>query len=73
VVRSVRSFEAARAWEIEQERRMTPEVRPAFAKALRDWVHGPNPPDVRESKEVKIIRIAPAWAPNCIEAHPLNP
>jgi hypothetical protein len=31
---------------------MTPEERPAVAKALRDRVYGPNPPDVRESTEI---------------------
>ena len=60
VVPIARSFEEARTWEIEQERRMTPEERQAVAKALRDRVYGPNPPDVRESNEVEIIRIAPA-------------
>jgi hypothetical protein len=59
-VHIARSFEEARAREIEQERRMTPEERQAVAKALRDRVYGPNPPDIRESKAVKIIRIAPS-------------
>lgn len=48
-VHIARSFEEARAWEIEQERQMTPQERQAAAKVLRDRVFGPNPPDVRES------------------------
>lgn len=43
------SFEEARAWEIEQYARMTPDERRAVAKALRDRVYGTRCPDVRDA------------------------
>lgn len=56
VVHVARSFEEARAWEIEQERQMTPAERQAIARTLRIRVYGENPPDVRASGESRVRR-----------------
>jgi len=48
VVHVAHSFEEARAWEIEQEIRLTPAERQAIARALRERVFGTNAPDVRD-------------------------
>jgi len=49
VVHVAHSFEEARAWEIEQEIRLTPAERQAIAKALRDRFYGAESPDVRDA------------------------
>jgi len=49
VVHVAHSFEEARAWEIEQEIRLTPAERQAIARALRERAFGTNVPDVRDA------------------------
>lgn len=44
-----RSHEEARAWELEQEAKLTPDELRRIAKALRDRVYGRHCPDVRDA------------------------
>jgi hypothetical protein len=43
-----RSFQAAAAWDRDQQRKMTPDERLAVAKVLRDRAFGTDAPDVRQ-------------------------
>lgn len=47
VANKVRSFQAAEAWDVEQQLRMTPRERQAAARRLKDRVYGKNIKDVR--------------------------
>ena len=49
VVHITHDHDAARRWDIEQQRRMTPEERQAAARELRRRIYGDDAPDVRES------------------------
>jgi hypothetical protein len=49
VANKARGFEAAREWELAQDRAMTPDERRRVAKALRDRVYGTDCPDVRDA------------------------
>ena len=48
IVHIARSFDEARAWDIEQHLALTPEERQRAAKELRDRVYGADCPDVRQ-------------------------
>ena len=44
------SHQAARRWDIEQNRKMTPEERQLVARELKRRAYGTNNPDVREAE-----------------------
>lgn len=46
-VHKARGFQEAAKWDIEQQRKMTPNERRAVAVQLRQRVYGPHPKDVR--------------------------
>lgn len=49
VAHKARGFEEAEAWDIAQQRAMTPDERRRVAKVLRDRAYGARNPDVRDA------------------------
>jgi hypothetical protein len=50
VAHKSRSFEEAKAWDLEQRRRMSPDERQGASKVLRERAYGTDPPDIHEAE-----------------------